>query len=45
MPWGDWQFWVVSLAAAGGLALIVRSVRPAKRTQKRTGLTVSARRK
>ncbi|MEQ8845351.1 MAG: hypothetical protein RIB58_10910 [Phycisphaerales bacterium] len=42
MPWGDWQFWVVSLAAVGGLGLIVRAVRPAKRQEKRAGLTISA---
>lgn len=46
MPWGDWQFWLVTLAAAGGLWLVVRQLRPAKkRRQVRTGLTVSAPRK
>ncbi|MEQ9095542.1 MAG: hypothetical protein RIE32_04700 [Phycisphaerales bacterium] len=42
MPWGDWQFWVVTLAAAGAIAVMVRAVRPAKRPKKRTGLTISA---
>lgn len=43
MPWRDWQFWLVTLAAVGGLALFVRVVRPRRSRGKRTTLTVSAR--
>ncbi|MFI4881596.1 MAG: hypothetical protein ACIAQU_03310 [Phycisphaerales bacterium JB064] len=42
MPWGDWQFWVVTVAAVGAVGLIVRALRPAKRNEKRAGLTISA---
>ncbi|MEL6739202.1 MAG: hypothetical protein AAFP26_00950 [Planctomycetota bacterium] len=44
MPWGDWQFWLVTLAAIGGLALIVRAVLPKRKRGKKTSLTISARR-
>jgi hypothetical protein len=44
MPWGDWQFWVVSLAAGVGLFALVRAVTPRKRAGGvRTGLTVERR--
>jgi len=42
VPWGDWQFWMVTLAAALALALLVRMIRPAKRKPRRTQLTISA---
>tara|TARA_R110000782_G_scaffold101029_9_gene187504 strand:- start:851 stop:1006 length:156 start_codon:yes stop_codon:yes gene_type:complete len=41
MPWGDWQFWVVTLAAVGGLWALARALMPRKRP-KRTALTISA---
>lgn len=41
MPWGDWQFWVVSIAAVGALWVLVRALVPRKRP-KRTPLTISA---
>ena len=30
MPFGDWQFWIVSLVALGGVALLVRPLLPSK---------------
>lgn len=43
MPWSDWQFWVVTLAAAGGLVLLARAVVPRKKKRSaRTRLTISA---
>jgi len=41
MPLGDWQFWVVTLAAVGALAFLVKSLIPKKKAAK-TSLTVSA---
>lgn len=41
MPWGDWQFWVVSFVAAMGLWMLARVLVPRKRP-KRTTLTISA---
>lgn len=43
MPVGDWQFWVVTLAAVVGAWMIYRSVRPRKRKTTRTQLTVEGR--
>jgi hypothetical protein len=43
MPWGDWQFWVVSGLALGALVVLVRGLVPRKKAARRTGLTVSAR--
>ncbi len=44
MPWADWQFWVVTLAAVGGMWLLARVLVPRRRHRpKRTTLTVSAR--
>lgn len=44
MPWGDWQFWIVTVAALGAAAWLLRgwlpSVRSAKRTQRRATLTI-----
>ena len=31
MPWTDWQFWVVTVAAAWGAWILVRQFRPAKK--------------
>ena len=45
MPWGDWQFWVVTLAAAGGLWVLARQFRPARKEQSRTKLTISAKKR
>lgn len=43
MPWGDWQFWLVTLAATGGVVLFLRSVLPRKKKRRtRTQLTISA---
>lgn len=42
MPWGDWQFWAVTLVAMIGLAAVARAVLPRRRRGKRTALTVSA---
>ncbi len=39
MPWGDWQFWLVTLAAAAAVCMLVRVLIPRKRG-KRTELTV-----
>jgi hypothetical protein len=41
MPWRDWQFWVVTLAAVGGLWTLVRVLIP-RRKPKKTPLTISA---
>ena len=45
MPWGDWQFWVVTLAAAGGFWVLTRQFRPARKEQSRTKLTISAKKR
>ena len=39
MPFGDWQFWLVTLAAVGAVWMLVRVLIPRKRG-KRTELTV-----
>ena len=31
MPWTDWQFWVVSIFALGGLVFIVRPLFPSRK--------------
>ncbi|MBA4027561.1 MAG: hypothetical protein C0475_00165 [Planctomyces sp.] len=48
MPVGDWQFWVVSLIAAGAAAMMLRRVVPVPGRRGRAGrtrvrLTVSGR--
>lgn len=43
MPWGDWQFWVVTLIAALGLYALVRVVLPKRKATKRTTLTIEGR--
>jgi len=43
VPVGDWQFWVVTLAAAMGLAVLLRSAWPRRKGSK-AELTVSAER-
>jgi hypothetical protein len=42
MPWGDWQFYVVTLAALCGVWAAVRSVLPRKRKGggRKTTLTI-----
>lgn len=40
MPWGDWQFWVATVAAAAALAFVVRPLLPRRRGQ---GPSASAR--
>lgn len=47
MPWGDWQFWIVTIAAIVSVTLAARTLIPRKsRSQtKRTALTVSAERR
>lgn len=39
MPWGDWQFWVVTLAAVVAVWMLFRVLIPPKRG-KRTELTI-----
>ena len=31
MPWGDWQFWLVTLASAWGLSKLVRQLLPKRK--------------
>jgi hypothetical protein len=46
MPWGDWQFWVVTAAAVGGLIALWRTVVPRRRpAPKRTELTIGGRKR
>jgi len=40
MPLGDWQFWIVSLAALAALWFILRPLLPKRRPGTRTSLTV-----
>ena len=41
MPLGDWQFWVVTLAAIAGLVFAVRTILPRrKKSGTRVDLTV-----
>jgi len=42
MPFGDWQFYVVTLATAWGFYALYRTLRPARRKPagKRTPLTI-----
>ncbi len=42
MPIGDWQFWIVTLAAAGGAWLLYRTLRPKKKRGSKASLTISA---
>jgi len=43
MPWSDWQFWAVTLAAGVGVLLVARALVPRRKPRpKRTTLTVSA---
>ena len=43
MPWGDWQFWLVTVLALGAAMLLARAMVPRKKARpKRTGLTISA---
>ncbi len=44
LPLGDWQFWVVTVAAIVALALITRSLWPKRRKPKRTHLTIGGKR-
>lgn len=41
MPWGDWQFWVVTLAAVLALVWLVRLFKPKKKRSVRTNLTIN----
>ena len=43
MPWGDWQFWVVTVAAGVAIVAVARVLIPRRTRGKRTALTVSAR--
>lgn len=40
MPFGDWQFWVVTAFALAALVVLVRSLRPKKRKPPRVSLTI-----
>jgi len=31
LPWGDWQFWVVTFAAVAAMALLARRVFPRRK--------------
>lgn len=42
MPLGDWQFWVVTIAAIACAAWLIRMLRPKKNRSVKTTLTVSA---
>lgn len=37
MPWNDWQFWVVTVLALGGLALVLRPLLPSRSNSGRCG--------
>ena len=37
MPWDDWQFWIVTILALGGLLLVVRPLLPSRRGAERCG--------
>ena len=47
MPFGDWQFWLVTLVALAGLAFVVRPFLPRKRKSsgRRVSLTIERRRR
>jgi hypothetical protein len=40
MPWGDWQFWLVTAAAAVALGALFRVLIPRRKTRQRTRLTI-----
>jgi hypothetical protein len=40
MPWGDWQFWCVTIAAVLSVAALIRVLIPRRRTRQRTTLTI-----
>ena len=40
MPWGDWQFWIVTLAALGAVLWLIRMLYPKKKRSVRADLTV-----
>lgn len=40
MPWGDWQFWCVTIAALLAAAALIRVLIPRRRTRQRTALTI-----
>jgi hypothetical protein len=41
MPWGDWQFWVVSLLAVLAVWVLMRAIVPRrKKTGRRVRLTI-----
>ncbi len=37
MPYDDWQFWVVTLLAIGGLAMVIRPLLPRRKDDPRCG--------
>ncbi|MCP4837491.1 MAG: hypothetical protein GY895_22320 [Phycisphaera sp.] len=37
MPWTDWQFWVVTMFALGGLAVVIRPLIPGRNSNGRCG--------
>lgn len=37
MPWNDWQFWVVTVLALGGLVLVLRPLLPSRSSNGRCG--------
>ena len=43
MPVGDWQFWVVTAAAALGLLVMIRTLRGRRPRPRRTDLTIAGR--
>ncbi len=40
MPWGDWQFWLVSIAAVLAVGALIRVLLPRRKTGKRATLTI-----
>ena len=42
MPFGDWQFYVVTVAAAWGVWAMVRTLAPRRKKGQRVNMTISA---
>jgi hypothetical protein len=40
MPWGDWQFWLVTAAAALATGALIRVLIPRRKTRRRATLTI-----
>lgn len=44
MPWGDWQFWLVTLAATLAVGALIRVIVPRRRSRQRAELTIERQR-